>query len=88
MVGGEVFENWKSLGMRAEGLDWPLTDATEWPDFSLWKRVGEVHLPHPAYQSQIHRFDIYQIEEDGVTKVFAFGEMSPGGYAFYIPTDP
>ena len=76
---------WKALGVRSEGIDWPLDGSKEWPNFSLWRRVGEVRLPHPHYPEQIHRLDIYEINADGVTVRFATGEVSPGAYAFYVP---
>jgi len=80
-------DGWKPVGVRSEGMDWPLPGSKKWPDFSLWRRIGEVHLPHPHYSNQIHRLDIYEIDNEGSSIRFAFGEVSASAYAFYVPAE-
>ncbi len=52
---------------------------------SDWRRIGAntVILPHPAYPTQQHTFDIYEAGEGTQTREFAVTELSNGVWGFY-----
>ena len=76
---------WKSLGMFSELQPMPLAGMDLWKE--KWRSTGErVTLPHPDYRNQTHDFDIYHVGPSCNPIRFACSEMSPGGYALYVPT--
>lgn len=50
-----------------------------------WRAAGlSVELPHPAYPTQVHRFDVYDIGEPMHAVRIAAGELSNGVWGFYV----
>ncbi len=51
-----------------------------------WERVdGSIDVPHPDYQHQRHRLDIWRIATERGSIEFAAGELSNGVWCFYLP---
>ena len=75
---------WKSLGMFIEREPVPVAGMDLWKE--NWRGTGErVILPHPDFPKQLHDFPIYEVGPTSNPIRFACSEMSPGGYAFYMP---
>jgi hypothetical protein len=76
--------HWKSLGMFIEQQPMPLAGMDLWKE--NWRGTGErVSLPHPEYPKQLHDFPVYETGIISNPIRFACSEMSPGGYALYVP---
>jgi hypothetical protein len=75
---------WKELGVYGEH------DPVIFAGLNLWKhewrRVCDepVLLPHPHYCTELHEFSLYEVDHDGKVVRFAAGELSPGGFGFYV----
>lgn len=44
--------DWKPLGVRPQGVEWPLGDSKNGRIFPLGRRIGEVHFHAPLIPSQ------------------------------------
>jgi hypothetical protein len=78
---------WKSVGAVFEGETIDVGGLNPWA--FTWQRLPQepVELPHPAYPSQRHRMEIYQIGGDNNEITFAAGELSAGVWGFYLLSD-
>ncbi|MXN47765.1 hypothetical protein GR138_21400 [Shinella kummerowiae] len=76
---------WREVHVGFEGDDLRIGKIEVWRQD--WRRTAEdaVQLPHPSYQNQRHRFDIYEAGPDLSPVRFAAGELSNGVWGFYIP---
>ena len=76
---------WKDVHVGFEGDDLNIGGIKVWQQ--NWRRTAEaaVHLPHPSYQNQRHRFEIYEAGPQDSPVRFAAGELSNGVWGFYIP---
>jgi hypothetical protein len=78
-------KGWRDIHVGFEGDGLKIGGVEVWK--REWRRTGEPHLnlPHPSYQHQIHRYDIYEIGDAGHSIRFAAGELSYGVWGFYVP---
>lgn len=76
---------WRDVHVGFEGDDLKIGGIEVW--CQDWCRTGEasVQLPHPSYQHQRHRFDIYKAGPQDSPVRFAAGELSNGVWGFYTP---
>lgn len=44
--------DWNPLGVRSQGVEWPLDDSKSGRIFPRWRRIGEVHFHAPLIPSQ------------------------------------
>jgi len=77
--------NWRDVHVGIEGDDLKIGGIQIWQE--PWRHTGEgaLQLPHPSYQHQRHRFDIYEIGPEASPVRFAAGELSNGVWGFYVP---
>ena len=74
---------WKALTVVGEGTPVKIGGRDVWK--SEWRPTGEIlQLPHPAYASQMHRFEVYRLGRWGSPR-FAAGELSANVWGFYVP---
>lgn len=74
---------WKFAHIGFEGDGLQLGGVDVWKSKWVDAGVERAELPHPAYQHQIYRFDIYDIETANGHLRFAFTELSASVYGFY-----
>lgn len=77
--------NWKAVDVVIEGHPIDVGGINPW-DYE-WRRVesDRLELPHPAYPSQLHAMNVYEIDgPDGAVR-FATGELSANVWGFYLP---
>lgn len=77
--------DWQEVGVVPEGFPIRINGVNPW-NFD-WRASNEeaVELPHPSHPSQLHRMEIYEIEDRGRTIKFAAGELSMNVWGFYVP---
>ena len=74
----------KHIGFERDGLQIAGHDvwAHRWRPVDGWSTV---ELRHPAFPSEIHRYNIYEIGDEVDPVRFASGELSAGVWGFYVP---
>ena len=53
-------------------------------DYNWHSTNKEITLSHPDYPDQMHIFEIFTVNINGVIKEFAAGEVSMNAWAFYL----
>ncbi|CAN5385053.1 hypothetical protein BH10PLA2_BH10PLA2_01930 [soil metagenome] len=83
--GSVEMSEWRDVHVGFEGDGVKISGIAVWQQ--NWRRTGEeaIQLPHPSYQHQRHRFDIYEVGPTDSLIRFAAGELSNGVWGFYIP---
>jgi len=77
--------DWKLLSAVVEAEFLEIEGVDVW--MAKWVKldVGILEVPHPSYPQQRHKLWPHYIETDGLTILFAAGELSNGVWCFYVP---
>ncbi len=76
---------WRAVHVGFVGDDLNIAGIKVWQQ--NWRRTADdaIQLPHPSYQNQRHRFEVYEVGPQDSPVRFAAGELSNGVWGFCIP---